>query len=542
MLTGEITLLQFFLFLGGISLFLYGMQLMGDGLQAAAGSKLQRILGALTKRTIYGVALGAGVTSILQSSSATTVMTVGLVNAGLMNLQQAFGIVMGANIGTTITAQLIAFKLTDYITLLLAIGFLIRTVAKKRQMKDIGQVLMGFGILMLGMAMMSNSVAPLRHNTAVVEFIGRFSTHPILGLLVGLCMTVVIQSSSATVGILMAMAGQGLIPLEGAVPVLLGDNIGTCITAVLATTLQANINAKRVALSHVLFNLIGSIIAIALLSQFLALVLKISPAGNISRQIANAHTVFNVVNTILFLPFAGQFTKLIEKIMPNKNGEISYQPKFLNESMLDTPAIALSLARKEVSRMGSLALGNTKRAFSCINQYDSKKVKYIKEHEPVIDNLEEAITVYLTKMSEKNLSVELTNIHTGLLHCCMDLERIGDHAETIAKRVKSMNEDGISFSPEAAEEMKEIGDMVIRTTADALQALEDNDVNLAKTALARSHEVRKKEKAMRRSHVDRLNRGVCTPETGFVMLELLLNMKRVSDHAQNLCEIVLGEF
>ncbi len=541
MLTGEITLLQFFLFLGGISLFLYGMQLMGDGLQAAAGSKLQRILGALTKRTIYGVALGAGVTSILQSSSATTVMTVGLVNAGLMNLQQAFGIVMGANIGTTITAQLIAFKLTDYITLLLAIGFLIRTVAKKRQMKDIGQVLMGFGILMLGMAMMSNSVAPLRHNTAVVEFIGRFSTHPILGLLVGLCMTVVIQSSSATVGILMAMAGQGLIPLEGAVPVLLGDNIGTCITAVLAT-LQANINAKRVALSHVLFNLIGSIIAIALLSQFLALVLKISPAGNISRQIANAHTVFNVVNTILFLPFAGQFTKLIEKIMPNKNGEISYQPKFLNESMLDTPAIALSLARKEVSRMGSLALGNTKRAFSCINQYDSKKVKYIKEHEPVIDNLEEAITVYLTKMSEKNLSVELTNIHTGLLHCCMDLERIGDHAETIAKRVKSMNEDGISFSPEAAEEMKEIGDMVIRTTADALQALEDNDVNLAKTALARSHEVRKKEKAMRRSHVDRLNRGVCTPETGFVMLELLLNMKRVSDHVQNLCEIVLGEF
>lgn len=541
MLTGEITLLQFFLFLGGISLFLYGMQLMGDGLQAAAGSKLQRILGALTKRTIYGVALGAGVTSILQSSSATTVMTVGLVNAGLMNLQQAFGIVMGANIGTTITAQLIAFKLTDYITLLLAIGFLIRTVAKKRQMKDIGQVLMGFGILMLGMAMMSNSVAPLRHNTAVVEFIGRFSTHPILGLLVGLCMTVVIQSSSATVGILMAMAGQGLIPLEGAVPVLLGDNIGTCITAVLAT-LQANINAKRVALSHVLFNLIGSIIAIALLSQFLALVLKISPAGNISRQIANAHTVFNVVNTILFLPFAGQFTKLIEKIMPNKNGEISYQPKFLNESMLDTPAIALSLARKEVSRMGSLALGNTKRAFSCINQYDSKKVKYIKEHEPVIDNLEEAITVYLTKMSEKNLSVELTNIHTGLLHCCMDLERIGDHAETIAKRVKSMNEDGISFSPEAAEEMKEIGDMVIRTTADALQALEDNDVNLAKTALARSHEVRKKEKAMRRSHVDRLNRGVCTPETGFVMLELLLNMKRVSDHAQNLCEIALGEF
>lgn len=285
------------------------MQLMGNGLQQAAGSKLQRILGKLTKRTIYGVALGAGVTSILQSSSATTVMTVGLVNAGLMNLQQAFGIVMGANIGTTITAQLIAFKLTDYITLILAIGFLIQTFARKRNVRDCGQVLLGFGILMLGMAMMGDSVVPLRKNQAVVEFISRFSTQPLLGLLVGLCMTVVIQSSSATVGILMAMASQGLIPLEGAVPVLLGDNIGTCITAVLAT-LQANINAKRVALSHVLFNLIGSIIAILLMRQFLQLVLAVSPANDISRQIANAHTTFNVVNTLLFLPLASRFTHL----------------------------------------------------------------------------------------------------------------------------------------------------------------------------------------------------------------------------------------
>ena len=263
------------------------MQMMGDGLQQAAGARLQKILGQLTKKTIYGVALGAGVTAVLQSSSATTVMTVGLVNAGLMNLEQAFGIVMGANIGTTMTAQLIAFNLTDYITLIIAIGFVMQIVCKKRTLKNLGAVLLGFGILMLGMSMMSNAVIPLRQDPRIVDILGKFSTHPVMGLLTGLVMTLVIQSSSATIGILMAMASQGLIPLEGAIPVILGDNIGTCITAVLAT-LQSGLNAKRVACSHVMFNLCGSIIAMLLLPLFISFVKDISPAGNIGRQIANA--------------------------------------------------------------------------------------------------------------------------------------------------------------------------------------------------------------------------------------------------------------
>ena len=245
------------------------MQMMGDGLQQAAGARLQKILGQLTKKTIYGVALGAGVTAVLQSSSATTVMTVGLVNAGLMNLEQAFGIVMGANIGTTMTAQLIAFNLTDYITLIIAIGFVMQIVCKKRTLKNLGAVLLGFGILMLGMSMMSNAVIPLRQDPRIVDILGKFSTHPVMGLLTGLVMTLVIQSSSATIGILMAMASQGLIPLEGAIPVILGDNIGTCITAVLAT-LQSGLNAKRVACSHVMFNLCGSIIALILLPFFIS--------------------------------------------------------------------------------------------------------------------------------------------------------------------------------------------------------------------------------------------------------------------------------
>ncbi len=534
-------MVHFFLFLGGISLFLYGMSLMGDGLQKAAGAKLQKILGALTRRTIYGVALGAGVTAVLQSSSATTVMVVGLVNAGLMNLEQAFGIVMGANIGTTMTAQLIAFKLTDYITLILAIGFLMQAVCKKRQLKHLGSVLLGFGILMLGMAMMGDAVTPLRQHKAVIDFLGRFTTHPLLGLAVGLCMTLVIQSSSATIGILMAMASQGLIPLEGAIPVLLGDNIGTCITAVLATV-QAGLNAKRVACSHVMFNLIGSIIAMTFLPQFIHLVLHISPAGDIARQIANAHTCFNVVNTILFLPFAGKFTQLIKKLMPGDETEINYQPKYLDRNVLNTPAIALELSTKEVARMGDLALENIHKAFEAVDKYDKKKVEFVLDHEPVVDSLEEAITVYLTKMSETNMSKEMSTVHTGLLHACSDIERIGDHAETIAKRVRSMNEDGTHFSAQANAEMKELEVLVEGAAIKAIKALETHDQELAKASLDLSHQVSAKQKAMRKSHVERLNKGICTPETGFVMLELLLNMKRVSDHAKNIAQLVMGEF
>ena len=517
------------------------MQLMGDGLQQAAGAKLQKILGALTKKTIYGVALGAGVTAVLQSSGATTVMTVGLVNAGLMNLEQAFGIVMGANIGTTITAQLIAFKLTDYITLILAIGFAMQALAKKQTLKHLGAVLLGFGILMLGMAMMENAVVPIRNNPAVVKFISKFSEYPVMGVLVGLCMTMVFQSSSVTVGILMAMAGQGIIPLEGAIPVLLGDNIGSCIAAVLAT-LQSGLNAKRVALSHVLFNTIGTVIALILMTQFIALVRHVSPMGDIPRQIANAHTTFNIINTIIFLPFAGLFTKFIRRLMPGEEAEISYQPKYLDQNVLNTPAIALGLATKEVVRMGDMALDNIRKSFACVDDYDKKKVDYVKEHEPVIDNLEEAITVYLTKMSEQNMPDAMSNMHTGLMHACSDIERIGDHAETIVKRVRDMNENGTHFSPQANAEMKELEVLILDAVTKSLRALESHDQVLAQESLNLSKQVSKKQKAMRKSHVERLNQGICTPETCFVMLELLINMKRVSDHSRNIAELVLGIF
>ena len=531
----------FFGFLGGLALFLYGMQLMGDGLQRAAGEKLQRILEKLTGVVVMGVLLGTVVTGILQSSSATTVMTVGFVNAGLMTLKQAFGIVMGANIGTTMTAQLIAFKLTDYVTVLLAIGFVMQIVAKRRRAKYFGQVILGFGLLMLGMNMMSDSVMPLREYQGFIDFIAAFSHNPILGVCVGLVMTVLIQSSSATIGVLIAIANQGLIPLEGAIPVMLGDNIGTCITAILAA-FRANITAKRVALAHVLFNIIGTVIFVIFMGMFIKIVLAISPHDDIARQIANAHTVFNVASTLLFLPITGQFIKFVEKLMPGDDIVVSRKPLYLDEQMLSTPPLAISLAAKEVVRMGNMARHNVELSLQALEDNDAKKIAYVLEHEPVIDALEEGITRYLTKMSETEMSVDLSQRHTRLLHACNDIERIGDHGKTLAKKVRMIYEDKVTFSDEAKAELHSLGEMVLSCSGKAMKALEDDDKVLAQQAWDECRKVKAFQKEIRKNHIVRLNEKRCDPVAGFVMLELLINMKRVSDHSKNISQMVLGIF
>ena len=337
------------------------------------------------------------------------------------------------------------------------------------------------------------------------------------------------------------MASQGLIPLEGAIPVLLGDNIGTCITAVMAT-LRANINAKRVALAHVLFNVVGSLIFLIFMDYFIKFVLTVSPENNIARQIANAHTAFNVLNTLLFLPFAGKFTDFIQVLMPGDDTCVSRKPEFLNDDMLSTPAIAMSLATKEVVHMGNMARANIEQAFMAIDAFDSHKIAYVLEHEPAIDALEEDITCYLTKMSEKQMDNDMSARHTGLLHACNDIERIGDHAETIAKKVRNMHEDRVTFSPEAQQELRELSGLVLETCTKALAALENDDRELAKEALNISHQVKLNQKEIRKNHVTRLNEKICTPASGFVMLELLINMKRVSDHSKNISQLVLGEF
>lgn len=531
-----------FAFLGGIALFLYGMELMSDGLQKAAGEKLQKILERMTGILALGILLGAVVTGVLQSSGATIVMTIGLVNAGMLTFKQAFGVIMGANIGTTMTAQLVAFKLTDYITLLVFIGFIIQLVAKRQHSKYIGQTILGFGILMIGMEMMRHAVLPLKDFPFFTDFIANFSAHPLVGLAVGMLMTVVVQSSSVTIGVLIVMASQGLIGLDGAIPVLLGDNLGSCITAVIAS-FKANITAKRVACSHVLFNVVGCTIFVVFLDWFIKLVLMISPAGDMARQIANAHTAFNVINTLLFMPFAGVFVRLIEeKLLPQKGPVITQRPIYLDKAMLNTPQVALSLAVKEIVRMGNLARKNVRLGLESIQAFDSDKVKFVEEHEPVVDTLEKEITDYLTLMSSQPMSTAMSLRHTCLLHACADIERIGDHGKTLAKRSERLLEMDVQFSDAAKAEFQDLMNLVLEASGKAIEALEKDDKEIAAQAIEVCQKVKEQQKYMRKSHIDRLKEQKCNAINGFVMMELIINMKRVSDHSKNIAQLVQGTF
>ena len=327
----------------------------------------------------------------------------------------------------------------------------------------------------------------------------------------------------------------------GAIPVLLGDNIGTCITAIMAAW-RANVTAKRVALAHVLFNLIGSILFVTFMGLFIKLVLAVSPAHDIARQIANAHTAFNIINTLIFLPFAAPFIKLVERLLPGSDGVISRKPIYLDVNMLKTPSIAMTLAGKEVVRMGTMARHNVELSIAAMEDMDSRKIAYVLEHEPVIDALEEEVTKYLTQMSETQMSRELSARHTGLLHACNDIERIGDHGETLAKKVRMIYEDNVKFSDEAKAELHTLGQMVLEASGKALEALEKDDKKLAEEAWALCRQVKQYQKEIRKNHIVRLNEKRCDPVAGFVMLELLINMKRVSDHSKNISQLVLGIF
>ncbi|MDI6637835.1 MAG: Na/Pi cotransporter family protein, partial [Bacillota bacterium] len=430
--------------LGGLGLFIYGMMQMGDGLQKAAGDRMRRILEALTARTWMGVIVGAVVTAVIQSSSATTVMLVSFVNAGLMTLKQAVGVIMGANIGTTITAQLIAFDLSDLALPAVGLGFIITFFSRKKIHKYLGQVILGFGLLFLGMTVMADTMKPLRNNPAFVQWIANFGKYPLLGVLVGLAMTVIIQSSSATIGLLMAAASQGLVGFDTAIPVLFGDNIGTCVTAVLAS-IGASLSARRTALAHVLFNVFGTILFLTLLPFFKTFVHVVTPSGNIERLIANAHTSFNVLNTLVWLPMAGVLARIATTVYPGQEIVMEHGPKYLDRRMLSTPSVALQLAVKELVRMAGIAREMVKDAGQALLAGKPSAVsKSINAREEVVDNLQSEIILYLsTLMAQGVLTQPQSTRLAGMLHVVNDIERIGDHAVNISEFAIDRVEQGL---------------------------------------------------------------------------------------------------
>ena len=528
--------------MGGLGLFLYGMNLMGDGLQKSAGSKLKRIIELLTSNVIMGVLVGMVVTMVIQSSSATTVMVVGFVNAGIMSLTQAIGVIMGANIGTTITAQLVSLDVDFLAPVALGIGIVIYMFSNKQKHKNIAEILIGFGILFTGMDFMKEAVKPLAGYQGFTDMLLSFGHHPILGVLMGFAITAIVQSSSASMGMLIALASQGLIPITAALPILYGENIGTCVTS-LISSIGASRNARRAAIMHLTFNVLGSMIFMFILSKpIVAIVTAIDPT-DAARQIANAHTLFNVINVIVLLPFNKLIVKLAMKLVPESKEEQdddSKVVKFIDDRMIETPSIALSNTVKETLRMGEKAKESLSAAMDGIMNKSNEKIELSFKKEKLINELQKSLLNYLLKLSKASLDDDSREVVDGLFNTINDIERIGDHAENIAELAKDIVDLEISFSDVGIGELKDMYNKVVSTYTYALEAMRTADVELACKVIKMEEQVDMMEKSCRANHMNRLNSSSCSIESGVIYLDIISNLERVSDHAVNIAQQVIA--
>lgn len=524
----------------GLGLFLYGMNLMGAGLQKAAGEKLKSIVGLLTKNKYIAVVVGIVVTAIIQSSSATTVMVIGFVNAGIMTLNQAIGVIMGANVGTTVTAQLVSFNLEAVAPIAVAIGMMLYIVNKGPKTKDYAEILIGFGILFVGMVYMKNAVKPLRELQAFQDMLISFGANPILGIFVGFLLTLLLQSSSASIGILVALAVEGVLPLSSALPILYGDNIGTCTTALLSS-IGASKNAQRAAIMHLTFNIIGTVVFVVFLNvPVMFIVTKLNP-NEVARQIANAHTLFNITNVLIQLPFSALIVKLAERLIPKKEEEIKGATiTKLDLRMLSTPSIALESAYQECLNMGNLALSSLQKSISGFLEKKSADLAETFKMEKQINQMEKEIIEYLVAVSNSDISLDDRIVLDGLFNTINDIERIGDHAENIAELGESYIGQDLNFSPESRVELSVMTEKVFDSVISALDAMRTGDIDIANRVLEMENMVDELEKSNRAAHIYRLNHSMCKPESGVLFLDLISNLERISDHAANIAESVLS--
>ena len=528
--------------MGGLGLFLYGMNLMGDGLQKSAGSKLKRIIELLTSNVIMGVLVGMVVTMVIQSSSATTVMVVGFVNAGIMSLTQAIGVIMGANIGTTITAQLVSLDVDFLAPVALGIGIVIYMFSNKPKHKNIAEILIGFGILFTGMDFMKEAVKPLAGYQGFTDMLLSFGHHPILGVLMGFAITAIVQSSSASMGMLIALASQGLIPITAALPILYGENIGTCVTS-LISSIGASRNARRAAIMHLTFNVLGSMIFMFILSKpIVAIVTAIDPT-DAARQIANAHTLFNILNVIVLLPFNKLIVKLALELVPETKGEQDDDDKvvkYIDDRMIETPSIALANIIKETLRMGEKSKESLNAAMDGIVDKSKEKIELSFKREKLINELQKSILNYLLKLSKASLNEDSRETVDALFNTVNDIERIGDHAENIAELAKDIVDLEISFSDVGIGELKDMYNKVVSTYTYALEAMRTSNVELACKVIKMEEQVDMMEKSCRANHMNRLNSSSCSIESGVIYLDIISNLERVSDHAVNIAQQVIA--
>jgi phosphate:Na+ symporter len=522
---------------GGLGLFIFGIHLMGAGLHKAAADKMRKILAALTSTPFIGMLVGAGVTSLIQSSSATTVMLVGFVNAGLMTLRQAIGVILGADIGTTITAQLIAFKLTDYALPVIGLGMGLNLFAKKRFYKSIGEFLFGFGILFLGLKILTGSVGPLGESESVRNAFIIFSKSPITGIATGMIVTMIVQSSSVTVGLVLALASVGLIDLRGAIPLILGDNIGTCITALLAS-MGTTISAKRTAIAHVTFKVLGVLLLLAFLPYYEKFIA--TTATSIMRQCANAHTIFNVMITALFLPMAGVLARTIEKAVPGKETVVEAGPKHLEKHLLNTPVLALQAAVYEAIHTLNLVKEMIDDSIEGFMGNDTKALAKVSQGEEAVDSLRMAVSNYLVELMQRELSEEESKKIPSLLHVINDIERMGDHAENLSDLAERKIDEKLPFSQMAISEIRQIQGEIDRMAEEAISALKTNEVGEAQKVIERESRVNLLRDELNRNHVKRLENGTCKVLSGVVFLEMVSNFEKIGDHLTNIGQAVIS--
>ncbi|MDX9708597.1 MAG: Na/Pi cotransporter family protein [Trichloromonas sp.] len=547
---------------GGLGLFLFGMKIMSEGLQKIAGDRMRKILAALTNNRVVGTLVGIAVTSIIQSSSATTVMVVGFVNAGLMSLVQSIGVILGANIGTTITAQLIAFKITKYALPAIGLGAGLKLFASSRKWVYIGEIFLGFGILFFGLQIMEQAFEPLKTSQEFRDIFVMVGDHPLLGVLIGTVLTMIVQSSSATIGITIALAGAGLISFEASVALVLGENIGTTITANLAA-IGTNLAAKRTAFAHFLFNFLGVAYMLLLMPFFLSFVNSITPGDAdfviqtqqqaqtlggvigdkpfIARHIANTHSLFNIVNTIIFLPLVGILAKLTTIIIRGRDEEMEFHLKYIDNRVLNTPPIALGQAKAETRRMGQIALEMLDESLLFLKDGNEKRIPALEKKEELVDLLQKEITDFLVALSQKSITQDTSKEIASMMHMVNDLERVGDHCENLWRLGQKKASQKIIFSEVGEAELVQIGE----STKSLLEFVVAGQAREDKTILEKARHMEDNidylEESMRNNHIARLNTGECAVLPGLIFIDMLHNFEKIGDHTFNVAQAVVGE-
>lgn len=553
--SGQLNIFNFLSLFGGVALFLFGMDYMGKGLEKSAGGSLERILEKLTSNPIKGVILGAIVTAVIQSSGATTVMVVGFVNSGIMKLTQAIGIIMGANIGTTATAWILTLaggdesantvmqllKANNLAAISAFVGIILIMFCKGGRKKDIGGIFVGFAVLMFGMTMMTDALSPLKYNEQFAEILAMF-TNPILGLLAGAVITTIMQSSSASVGIMQAISATGALPFGAAIPMIMGQNIGSTTTAMIST-IGAGKNAKRTAAVHFYFNVIGTAVFLVAYYTLDAIFdLPFSDMNVNSTTIAITHTIFNVATTLLLLPFYKGLGKLAEitiKDSKKKGTSDAQEHALLDDRFLATPSFALEQCVSVMGKMAELSISSINNAMNLVDKYTEAEADEIRDIENQVDKYEDRLGTYLVRLSSRNLSIEDSKTATRLLHNIGDLERISDHAVNIQEAAKEMTEKGITFSPDAQKELKVISMAVSEILQLTYDALISKDLHAATHIEPLEQVIDDLKDQIREKHIDRLQGGKCTIELGFILSDLLTNYERVSDHCSNIAACMI---